>query len=261
MRSTAVRRRASSGRPADARPELGHGSQARRRRSAAPGGGRDPTPRSRAGAGPGNRPHGRPEGLGLENIGLDTRLEADLGLDSLGRAELIARIERELGCRLPDEALLAPTPRDLLTCCGPTAAPEPPAPGAAPNPGRVQAARAAPDAARTLPEVLDWHSPPGAGRGAHPALRGRPGPAPHHLRRTLAGRGAHRRRARRAHGVEPGRTVALMLPTGMDYFAASSASCWPAASRCPSTRRRARSSSRTTCAATPASSTTPGPCC
>ncbi|WP_242475246.1 acyl carrier protein [Thiohalocapsa halophila] len=55
----------------------------------------------------------RDSGLDLpaDAVTLDTRLEADLGLDSLGRSELIARVERGLGRRLPDEALLAPTRR------------------------------------------------------------------------------------------------------------------------------------------------------
>ena len=46
---------------------------------------------------------------------LDSRLDKDLGLDSLARVELLARVERSFGCRL-DEALLgsAETPRDLL---------------------------------------------------------------------------------------------------------------------------------------------------
>jgi len=48
-------------------------------------------------------------------IELHSRLEADLGLDSLGRSELIARLERGLACRLSDEALLAATVADLLT--------------------------------------------------------------------------------------------------------------------------------------------------
>jgi 1-acyl-sn-glycerol-3-phosphate acyltransferase len=159
-----------------------------------------------------------PEGLGLENIGLDTRLEADLGLDSLGRAELIDRIERELGRRLPDEALLAPTPRGLLDLLRP-AAPEPPHPALAAVPGgRVQAARAAPDAIRTLPELLDWHS-----RRAPDAvhiLLYEDGPDPRPISHAELWEAAARIAAGlRAHGVEPGRTVALMLPTGMDYFA------------------------------------------
>jgi len=50
-----------------------------------------------------------------KHLGLDHSLERDYGLDSLSRAELLLRIERELGVA-PEEAALseAETPRDLL---------------------------------------------------------------------------------------------------------------------------------------------------
>src|SRR5271167_1359286 len=47
---------------------------------------------------------------------LDSRLDRDLGIDSLGRAELVARIDRAFGVALPEHILAeAETPRDLLT--------------------------------------------------------------------------------------------------------------------------------------------------
>ncbi|MEO5338807.1 MAG: acyl carrier protein, partial [Magnetospirillum sp. WYHS-4] len=46
---------------------------------------------------------------------LDSRLDRDLGFDSLGRVELLARLEREFGAALPEAAFAeAETPRDLL---------------------------------------------------------------------------------------------------------------------------------------------------
>ena len=46
---------------------------------------------------------------------LDSSLERDLGFDSLGRVELLARIERAFGISLPEQLLInAETPRDLL---------------------------------------------------------------------------------------------------------------------------------------------------
>src|SRR5204862_478417 len=48
-------------------------------------------------------------------VQLDSSLERDLGLDSLGRAELLLRVEAELGTALPARVLgEAETPRDLL---------------------------------------------------------------------------------------------------------------------------------------------------
>ena len=46
---------------------------------------------------------------------LDSTLDRELGLDSLSRVELLARIERRFALRLPTEVLTgADTPRDLL---------------------------------------------------------------------------------------------------------------------------------------------------
>ena len=48
-------------------------------------------------------------------VSLDSDLDRDLGLDSLGRAELVLRIDRVFKVRLPDQLLAdANTPRDLL---------------------------------------------------------------------------------------------------------------------------------------------------
>src|SRR5688572_4904034 len=49
------------------------------------------------------------------SLTLDSSLERDLGLDSLGRVELLARMEKAFGVRLPEAVLgTAETPRDLL---------------------------------------------------------------------------------------------------------------------------------------------------
>src|SRR5690606_32978815 len=46
----------------------------------------------------------------------DSRLDADLGLDSLARIELLHRVEDRFGMRLSEQTLLAiETPRELLT--------------------------------------------------------------------------------------------------------------------------------------------------
>ena len=48
-------------------------------------------------------------------VSLDSSLERDLGFDSLGRVELLARLEKAFGVRLPEGLLgAAETPRDLL---------------------------------------------------------------------------------------------------------------------------------------------------
>ena len=59
-------------------------------------------------------------------VGLDSRLDTDLGLDSLSVAELLVRTEELLGVSLPDHTLAsARTPRDLLTAAAMATDPEP----------------------------------------------------------------------------------------------------------------------------------------
>ena len=49
------------------------------------------------------------------NVTLDSSLEGDLGLDSLGRVELVLRLEKEFATSLSEQALAtSETPRDLL---------------------------------------------------------------------------------------------------------------------------------------------------
>lgn len=145
-----------------------------------------------------------------------SRLDRDLGLDSLARAELIARIDREFAVSLPDTALYADTPRallDLLLAARPAAA----APQERyPAPDEVEGS---PERARSLLEVLDWHLQRHPGRihlyvyGADDAAR------PVSFAELDTGAAAVAA-GLREEGLRPGETAALMLPTGLDYFLA-----------------------------------------
>jgi 1-acyl-sn-glycerol-3-phosphate acyltransferase len=151
---------------------------------------------------------------------LDSSLDRDLGFDSLGRAELLARIESTFEVTLPDTVLVAAeSPRDLLRAVLTARSRETGAPAAAAEVAAVDfgEAQVVPYTATTLNEVLDWHA------GNHPD---RP-----HVRlyadegdgEVITYRQLQQDARRVAFGlqawdVEPGSAVAIMLPTSRDYF-------------------------------------------
>ena len=176
-------------------------------------------------------------GDGSLRVDLDTDLYRDLGLDSLARMELLARLERAAGASLPDRALAeATTPRELLrafrsvrpstSAPGPGMSSGPPRPGVVVGAGSASPAPEAavqpePDAvpadAETLIDALAWHA------AEHPERE--------HVRlvdesesEMVVTYGALLEGSRRiASGLvrnrlTPGRAVAIMLPTGVDYL-------------------------------------------
>ncbi len=159
-----------------------------------------------ASAGKGDRP---------PQVSLDSRLEHDLGLDSLGRSELFARLEQHFGVRLPEQALLLETPRALLAAIHaaegrePQRLPEQTVPELAAVHEPLQSA--------TLGEALDWHVQAHPER-PHILLYG-DADDPEPMSYGELWQGAMDCAAGlAARGVRPGDRVALMLPTGREYF-------------------------------------------
>jgi acyl carrier protein len=166
-------------------------------------------------------------------IHADTRFDQDLGLDSLARTELALRIEREFQVRLPaDLAAEAQTPRDLLHALGEGTAMSAAVERPRARPAEPHAATVGvPDDATTLLDVLDWHAAhqpdrvhvtflqsTQAARGAAPA-------SSDETASEAMTFGELRLRARRMAagmqrlGLERQQPVAIMLPSGLDYFA------------------------------------------
>ena len=159
-----------------------------------------------------------PHGERAVAVTLDSSLDRDLGIDSLGRVELLMRIERTFNVSLPEQVLAsAETPRDLLRAV--SAATVVPQPAAATQVSGLvqQPSEIVPSQAATLIEVLDSHVLSHPDR-PHIILHGASG------EEELISYAALRRGAEAVaaglirHSLEPGQTVALMLPTGRDYF-------------------------------------------
>ncbi|MDE0207066.1 MAG: AMP-binding protein, partial [Candidatus Tectomicrobia bacterium] len=153
-------------------------------------------------------------------VTLDSLLDRDLGFDSLERMELLHRLEQAFGVHLPEQDVVnAEVPRDLWNAMR-RVSPADRLEEVATFPGlEPQAAGEAPIGTDTLTDALLWH-------------------ARHHPKRphiTLIGEGDRAEiityadlladaeavaAGLQARGLQPQQTVALMLPTGRDFFAA-----------------------------------------
>jgi len=163
--------------------------------------------------------HGK---LPMRSVSMDSLLDRDLELDSLSRVELLQRIERKFQVRLPEKLLAtAETPGDLLR--GVMNAPDIPLGRQAISKisktemAQIEAIEASPEHAQTLIDVLQWHvkKPP---QRPHIYLYGDED-EPLIISYAELLEGAQKLASGlQAHGVEPGQTVAIMLPTGQDYL-------------------------------------------
>lgn len=170
----------------------------------------------------------------LPSVRLTSRLEADLGIDSLALVELRSRVEAAFDVELPDEVFAtATTPKGWLQAVL-VARGHPPA--AEPSGRRWQSrSDATPEAggsgelvagepvtAETLVDVLAWHEQHHGDR-LHTRVLHLPDAVEGSAELTY---GALIRGARevasglRQQSVGPGDTVAIMLPTGPEYFEA-----------------------------------------
>jgi len=155
----------------------------------------------------------------LPRASLHSHLDRDLGLDSLAMAELLVRLENAFGASLPSSLLsTAETPEDLFRAVGASAAKERPAP--LPTFGRSQTAtETLPAGAGTLLDVLDWHCDSHPDQ-VHVHLLDEDGPYDALTYADLKRGGDAVAQGLMAADLVPGEAVALMLPTGREYFEA-----------------------------------------
>jgi acyl carrier protein len=159
-----------------------------------------------------------PNRLPNQSITLDSAFDRELGLDSLARVELLARLEQHFSITLPESTFAsAESARDLLRAMRNISGHERKAP-AAPTPRIEQReTESNPSSALTLVEVLRWHVENHPDR-THIHLLTDEEKYPTLTYRQLW-EGAERIAAGLQHlGIQPGDTVAIMLPTGSEYF-------------------------------------------
>lgn len=158
------------------------------------------------------------------NVTLSSRLDRDLGIDSLGRTELVLRIEREFRIRLPISVIgEAETVQDIMTALEAAAlnqgVPDTRAVTAAEAPVAAQPIVAATEA-KTLIEALEWHVARNPDR-VHVTVLQDESTVLANMTYTELARAARAVAAGLiARDVAPHDRVALMLPTGTEFFAA-----------------------------------------
>lgn len=154
------------------------------------------------------------------DIAPSSRIERDLGIDSLGRTELVLRIERAFRVRLPVEVVAeAETVGDLaaaLTKAGPA---RDRAQFESVTPARLPSVPAASEA-RTLIEALEWHVAQHPDRLHLTVIQDETVILNALTYRALADAARDVAHGLVARDVAPGDRIALMLPTGVEFFAA-----------------------------------------
>ncbi len=159
-----------------------------------------------------------PQRPSTELIGLDSRFEKDLGLDSLTRVELIARVERHFELALPERSFAeVETARDLLRAIQGAGTPRATLTDAAIKVVSLGQAEAAPAEAKTLLEVLDWHVEQHPER-PHIQLYQDEDEGERLNYRQLKTGAAKVAAGLQQAGLQPAESVAIMLPSSTDYF-------------------------------------------
>jgi 1-acyl-sn-glycerol-3-phosphate acyltransferase len=160
-------------------------------------------------------PHRQP----TMSVTLDSALEQELGFDSLGRMELLRRLEHACSVHLSEQAVAtAESPRDLLRAVhGARRSPTPSLVVSEALPAMPEAGAATPSAATTLTEVLAWHVQRHPQR-PHILLYSEDEQVEEVTYAALYQQARAVAAGLQARGLQPGQTVALMLPTSGEFF-------------------------------------------
>ena len=161
-----------------------------------------------------------PQRARFVDIALSSRIERDLGIDSLGRTELVLRIERAFRVRLPPATIgEAETVEDLVHALE-QAAPALERISLVPPTGQILPAAEAAREAGTLIEALEWHSERHPDRLHLTVLQDEATTLGSLTYRELATRARRVASGLISRDVSPGDRVGLMLPTSIEFFVA-----------------------------------------
>ena len=158
-------------------------------------------------------------GRRIHPLTLASAIERDAGLDSLARVELLLRAKKKFGLRLPEQAVLsAETFGDLLAAAEIAGKADE---QTATMPGAFESQTSAedewPEGVETLVEALEWHVLRHPDRPQIQYLHD--GETPEAITCGELWNGARKIEAGlRSFDLEPGRPVAIMLPSGRAYF-------------------------------------------
>jgi len=160
-----------------------------------------------------------PQRHGAPTVSLDSTLDQDLGFDSLSRMELFSRVEQDFRVVFSERVFSeTETPRDLLRAIlSAEAHPGRPAPvKTSPTTGPA-AAGMIPAEADSLVEVLHHHA---AANPDHPHIRlfSDQGEGEVITYKILRDQASSVAAGLQRLGLQPAEPVAIMLPTGKDYF-------------------------------------------
>ncbi|MDH3535016.1 MAG: AMP-binding protein, partial [Gammaproteobacteria bacterium] len=151
-------------------------------------------------------------------LSLDSSLDDDLGLDSLARVELISRIEQHFNVTLPQQDFAeAESPRDLLRSIINAQGHKKTFSARQVIERAVGKAGELPHHAATLVEVLEWHVRLNPER-LHINILGEDNDVQGLTYRQLWQGAQQVAAGLQQSGIHSGETVAIMLPTGGDYF-------------------------------------------
>jgi len=150
--------------------------------------------------------------------GLDSSLESDLSLDSLSRMELLVRLERHFHVRLSEQLMTqAESPRELIRAMIAASSKSVAAQHFEIQHHAGLESDELPDSARTLVDVLNWHAQHHPER-VHLHFYDEQEDATPLTFGDLRSGAERIATGLRADGLEPGQTVAIMLPSCVEYF-------------------------------------------